>query len=319
MVFSGSALIDLFQSYIRACFDSDGAGPKERLKMAFNCGLLCGLRLKNGISRSDFAKLLGISYNHIHKIETGQREPSLDLLLTISRYTGVPVEAFLEDESSLERMDSPEKATNLIKLINDLNREKFTVKTLKNRVLELEKLRNHILAVNALQEKFITILKQDTSPVEKGKKTAILARSAIRAGEIRFDEVQAALRLSRKMLKQWLVSEKGEYRCKLFDDRNVSATTPMEAGIRLGCFDCQARADEDCRGYGENNYPENLIMLVAMLEANGISGREEQAQLMRESFDMEINAHQLSDAISKQKHGKPVPENLMNMRAYKRA
>jgi transcriptional regulator with XRE-family HTH domain len=286
--------------------------------MPFSCRLLSGLRLKNGISRSDFAKLLGVSYNHIQKIETGQREPSLDLLRAISLYTGVPAGAFLEneDDSSLERMDGPEKTTSLIELINDLNRERFTMKILENRILELEKLRDHILAVNALQEKYITILRQDISHIEKGKKIAALARSTIRAGEIRFDEVQAVLRLSRRTLKQWLESEKGEYRCKLFDDRTVSATTPMEAGIKLGCFDCEARAGEDCRGYGENSYPENLFMLIAMLEANGIHSREEQAQLLRDSFDMDISAHQLSDALSRQKHGKRVPENLVNMRAY---
>jgi len=287
--------------------------------MSFNCWLLTELRLKNGISRSDFAKLLGVSYNHIQKIETGQREPSLDLLRTMSRYTGVAAGAFLEDEfapSSPEKMDGPGKITNLMELIKDLNRERYTMKTLENRILEQDKLRDHILAVNALQEKFIVILKQDTSPVEKGKKTAALARSAIRAGEIRFDEVQAALHLSRRTLKQWLESEKGEYRCKLFDDRTVLATTPMEAGIKLCCFDCEARASEDCRGYGENNYPENLFMLIAMLEANGIHSREEQAELLRNSFDMNISAHQLSDALSRQKHGKRVSENLVSMKAY---
>lgn len=288
--------------------------------MPFNCRLLIGLRLKNGISRSDFANLLGVSYNHIQKIETGRREPSLDLLRAISRYTGVSAGSFLddEDEFSPETMDGLDKTTSLIELINSLNRERYNMKTLENKILELEKLRDHILAVNALQESFITILKQDMSHIEKGKKTAALARSAIRAGEIRFDEVQAILRLNRRTLKQWLESEKSEYRCKLFDDRIVSATTPTEAGIRLGCFDCEARADEDCRGYGENNYPENIFMLIAMLEANGIHNREEQTRLLRDSFDMDISAHQLSDALSRHKLGRRVPENLVNMRTYAR-
>lgn len=288
--------------------------------MPFNCRLLVGLRLKNKISRSDFAKLLGVSYNYIQKLETGQREPSLDLLRAVSRYTGVPAGAFLEDEdeSLLDRMDGPEKATSLIELINDLSRERFTIKTLKNRILELEKLRDHILAINALQEKFISILKQDISHIEKGKKTAALARSTIREGEIRFDEVQAAMHLSRRSLKQWLESEKGEYRCRLFDDRAVLATTPMEAGIKLGCFDCEARAGEDCRGYGENNYPENLFMLIAMLEANGIHSRKEQVLLLHDSFDIDITAHQLSEALSRQKYGRRVSENLVNMGSYER-
>ena len=286
--------------------------------MPFNSRLLTGIRIKKGVSRLDFAKLLGVSYNHIQKIETGQREPSLDLLRAISRYTGVPPGAFIEDESAFERVDGPEKVTSLIELINDLNRERFTIKTLKNRVVELEKLRDHMLAVNTLQEMFICILKQDKSPAEKGKKIASLARSTIRTGEIRFDEVQTTLHLSRRTLKKWLEAEKGEYRCKLFNERTVEATTPMEAGIKLGCFDCEAKACEDCRGYGENNYPENLFILIATLEAHGIHGREEQAQLLRDSFDMNISAHQISVALSRNKQGKSVPESLVNMSTYER-
>jgi transcriptional regulator with XRE-family HTH domain len=277
---------------------------------------LIGLRLKDGISRSDFAKLLGVSYNHIQKIETGQREPSLDLLRKIARYTGVPAGTFIgdEEESSPEDVNGPEKITALMDVISDLNRERFTMKAMESRILGLEKLRDHILAVNALQEKFIIILRQDISHVERGKKMAALARTAIRTGEIRFDEVQAALHLNRRVLKQWLESESGEYRCKLFDGRTVTATTPTEAGIKLRCFDCEARADEDCRGYGESSYPENLFIIIGLLEANGIHGREEQARILRESFDMDITAHQLSDALSRQKNGKPVPEDIVNMR-----
>ena len=288
--------------------------------MPFNCELMIALRVKNGISRVDFANLLGVSYNYIQKIETGRRQPSRDLLLAIAQCTGVPASEFFdgESESYPEMVDGPEKMTNLSALLNDLNREKFNVKTLVNRVVELEKMRDHVLAVNAFQEKYIVILRLDTSSVEKGKKIAALARSAIRAGEIRFDEVQAILRVTRRTLKQWLESEKGEYRCKLFEGRVISATTPTEAGIMLKCFDCEARASEDCRGYGENNYPENIFMLIAMLEANGIYGREQQASLLRDSFDMDISAHQLADAISRQKHGKQVSENIVNM-AYTRA
>ena len=289
--------------------------------MPFNYRLLTELRLKNGISRPDFAKLLGISYRHMHNIEAGVREPSLDLLRAISQYTGAPPGAFLEDESSfetLDTMDGTEKAANLIELIKDLNRERFTVKTFEKKTLDLEKQREHMLAVIALQEKYIELLRQDKSPIEKGKKIAALARSAVREGEIRFDEVQAILRLNRRKLKQLLESEIGEYRCKLFDDRIVTATTPMEAGIKLGCFDCEARADNDCRGFGENNYPENIFMLIAMLEANGIHNREEQARLLRDSFEMDISAHQLSVALWRNREGKSVPEDMVNMRPDKR-
>ncbi|MDR1649894.1 MAG: helix-turn-helix transcriptional regulator [Synergistaceae bacterium] len=283
--------------------------------MPFNFRLLTGLRLKNGVERSDFAKLLGVTYNHVLKIESGKREPSLALLRKIAKYTGAPADAFLgdEDESSPESLNGPGRITCLMDLIDDLNRERFTLKSLERRLLEVEKQRDHILAVNVLQEKFIAMLRQDMSPVERGKKTAALAREAIRTGEVRFDEVQAALHLNRRTLRQWLESEMGEYRCRLFDDRTVMATTPTEAGIKLRCFDCEAKAKEDCRGFGESSYPENLFVLISILEANGIYKRNEQAALLRDSFDMDITPHQLSEALSRQKRGKKVSEDLTNL------
>ena len=61
----------------------------------FNYGLLIGSRLKNKVDRANFAKLLGISYSHLRKIENGKREPSLDTLRKISDCTGVPAGEFL--------------------------------------------------------------------------------------------------------------------------------------------------------------------------------------------------------------------------------
>ena len=288
--------------------------------MSFNCGLLVGLRLKDGIERSDFAKILGVSYNHIQKIETGQREPSLDLLRKIAMYTGVPAGAFIdgEDESSPETVDGLGKTAWITDVLNNLNRERFRMKTLEKNFAESEKLRYHMMAVIELQEKYIVVLMQDISPVEKGKKKAALAREAIRFGELRFDEVQAILHMGRRHLTHLLESEEGEYRCRLFDSA-VTATTPAVAGIMLRCFDCEAKESEDCRGYGEFIYPENIFILVAILEANGIYKREKQVGILRDSFDMDINVRQLADALSKHNHGKRAPEDIVNVKPTLRA
>lgn len=283
--------------------------------MSFNCGLLVGLRLKDGIERSDFAKILGVSYNHIQKIETGQREPSLDLLQKIAKYTGVPAGAFIDDEeeSSLETVNGLGKTAWITDVLNNLNRERFKMKTLEKNFAESEKLRYHMLAVIELQEKYIAILRQDISPVERGKKKAALARETIRFGELRFDEVQAILNMGRRHLTHLLESEEGEYRCGLFD-KAVTATTPAVAGIMLRCFDCEAKESEDCRGYGEFVYPENIFILVAVLEANGIYKREKQVAILRDSFEMDINVRQLADALSKHNHGKRAPEDIVNLK-----
>jgi transcriptional regulator with XRE-family HTH domain len=283
--------------------------------MSFNCGLLVGLRLKDGIERSDFAKILGVSYNHIQKIETGQREPSLDLLQKIAKYTGVPAGAFIDDEeeSFLETVNGLGKTAWITDVLNNLNRERFKMKTLEKNFAESEKLRYHMLAVIELQEKYIAILRQDISPVERGKKKAALARETIRFGELRFDEVQAILNMGRRHLTHLLESEEGEYRCRLFD-KAVTATTPAVAGIMLRCFDCEAKESEDCRGYGEFVYPENIFILVAVLEANGIYKREKQVAILRDSFEMDINVRQLADALSKHNHGKRAPEDIVNLK-----
>ena len=288
--------------------------------MSFNCGLLVGLRLKDGIERSDFAKIMGVSYNHIQKIETGQREPSLDLLRKIALYTGVPAGAFIGDEdgSFPEAVDGLGKTAWITDVLNNLNRERFRMKTLEKNFAESEKLRYHMMAVIELQEKYIVVLMQDISPVEKGKKKAALAREAIRFGELRFDEVQAILHMGRRHLTHLLESEEGEYRCRLFD-RAVTATTPAVAGIMLRCFDCEAKESEDCRGYGEFIYPENIFILVAILEANGIYKREKQVGILRDSFEMDINVRQLADALSKHNHVKRAPEDIVNLKPSRRA
>ena len=288
--------------------------------MSFNCGLLVGLRLKDGLERSDFAKILGVSYNHVQKIETGQREPSLDLLRKIAKYTGVPAGAFIgdDDESSPDAVDGLGKIAWITDVLNSLNRERFRMKTLEKNLAGSEKLRDHMLAVIELQEKYIAVLMQDISPVEKGKKKAALAREAIRFGELRFDEVQAILHLGRRRLTQCLESEEGEYRCRLFD-KAVTATTPAVAGIMLRCFDSEAKESEDCRGYGEFVYPENIFILVAILEANGIYKREKQVAILRDSFEMDINVRQLADALSKHNHGKRVSEDIVNLKPTMRA
>ena len=43
--------------------------------MPFNFGLLREIRLKDGIKREAFAKLLGISDDYLYRYESGLREP----------------------------------------------------------------------------------------------------------------------------------------------------------------------------------------------------------------------------------------------------
>jgi hypothetical protein len=87
--------------------------------------------------------------------------------------------------------------------------------------------------------------------------------------------------------------------------------------VLLTCFDCTPHEKGNCSGYGENSNPENIVMLVVMLEANGINNREEQVQILNESYDMNLTGHQLSDILSKIKHGKRVPKDIFYLKGGK--
>jgi transcriptional regulator with XRE-family HTH domain len=292
--------------------------------MPFNVALLREIREKHGIRRSDFAKLLGISEDYLYRFESSMREPGIDFIEKLAHYSGVPIGAFFgdsgedEDCGFSETPGKPSRIKTLTELLRDLNHERKRRKMEEKRASELEKLLEHMMAVNELSVRFEEILLLELSDPEKAKKIAMLARATAKIGELRFDEIQGLLRLNRSVLKHWLSSEKTSYSCKLDEGKTVLASTPGEAGMRLLCFDCEARANEDCRGYGENNYPENIFVLISLLQANGIYNRKEQAQLLHESYGIELSPHQISELLSRKKHGKPVPENLKNLDIYKR-
>jgi transcriptional regulator with XRE-family HTH domain len=291
--------------------------------MSFNVALLREIRAKHKIRRVDFAQLLGISEDYLYRFESGMREPGVSFIERLSNYSGIPIGAFFEEPGEEDCVlpttpDNPDKIKTLTELLRDLNQERNKRKMEEKRASELEKLLEHMMAVNELSVRFEEILLLELSDPEKAKKIAMLARATAKIGELRFDEIQGLLRLNRSVLKHWLSSEKTSYSCKLDEGKTVLASTPGEAGMRLLCFDCEARANEDCRGYGENNYPENIFVLISLLQANGIYNRKEQAQLLHESYGIELSPHQISELLSRKKHGKPVPENLKNLDLYKR-
>jgi transcriptional regulator with XRE-family HTH domain len=292
--------------------------------MPFNVALLREIREKHGIRRSDFAKLLGISEDYLYRFESSMREPGIDFIEKLAHYSGVPIGTFFgdsgedEDYGLLETPGKPSRIKTLTELLRDLNHERKRRKMEEKRTSELEKLLEHMMAVNELSVRFEEILLLELSDSEKAKRIATLARATAKAGELRFDEIQGLLRLNRSTLKHWLASEKSSYSCKLDKEKTVLASTPGEAEMRLLCFDCEARASEDCRGYGENNYPENIFVLISVLQANGIYNRKEQSQLLHESYEIELSPHQISELLSRKKHGKPVPEGIENLDIHKR-
>lgn len=63
------------------------------------------IRLSLGLSQSELLRRLDaenlIAYSQISGYETGQREPSLQILLRYARVAGVPTEVLIDDELEL--------------------------------------------------------------------------------------------------------------------------------------------------------------------------------------------------------------------------
>jgi hypothetical protein len=108
------------------------------------------------------------------------------------------------------------------------------------------------------------------------------------------------------------------YTCRLFPEKSVSASTPGGAGVKLCCFDCDARDKEDCRGFGNMLHQENAFGIISLLESNGVTNRDEQAEIINRVADREISAHQISDLVSRKKRGLPIPEDLLYLTRGKR-
>ena len=284
--------------------------------MPFNSEVLRTLREKHGMKRSEFAAFLGLSYGGLYKYESGDREPSRGFIEKAAVLLDIPVNDFFADKP--EEFGSPSRVQSLLELINRLNKERFEIKIQAQRIAELEKQNEHLVSISELHTRHVEILLLELPKAERSKKLANLARETARSGEICFEDIIGILKIDRAILRRWLASKKNTYVCRLFIEKTVEAFTPDEAGIRLQCFDCESKANEDCSGYGNTASPGDFFAIIALYEANGIYEREEQARLLHESFNMELTPHQISEYLSRKKTGKPVPADIINLQPYKR-
>ena len=285
----------------------------------FDGSLLKAARLKSGATQDRFASLLGISRNYLYMLESGLRSPGEKLLKKISFCTDVPAQNFIDPQSTFQDVpDDPGKANCYLELTNRLDRERYKNKSLEDRNGELEKLTERLMAHNALLFQANRVSRLDITAPEKAKKNAALAREAAKAGILCFGEIAHALDVEPPVLTRWLKTVKTTYTCRLFPENSVSASTPGGAGAKLLCFDCDAKEKGDCRGFGKEIYPENTFGIVSLLEANGVTNRNEQAEIISRASDREITAHQLSDLMSRKKHGLQIPKDLLYLTRVKR-
>jgi DNA-binding transcriptional ArsR family regulator len=174
------------------------------------------------------------------------------------------------------------------------------------------------MALNGLLFKANRVCRMEISAPEKAKKLAALARETAKAGELCFGEIAHALGVKPAVLTRWLEAVKMTYTCRIFPENSVIASTPGGAGAKLRCFDCDARDKGNCRGFGDIIHPDNAFGIISLLEANGVTNRDEQAEIISKVADREISAHQISDLMSRKKRGLPIPEDLLYLTRGKR-
>ena len=275
------------------------------------------IREKTTLSRSEFADLLGVTENYLYRVESGMRKPSMKLLEAMAELSGVTVRKLTDiaeepDEAEAERAVSA--AHMYIEAITKLRHERHNRKDLEMRNAALEHALEHLWAVVQLHQQFDDIVCQEALPHrQKQQKLEELAKATAEEGEVTFNEMLAIFRVKRAVLKSWLKSGQRTYKCMSMEDREVIASTPGEAALRLCCFDCEYHESRECTGYGNEPRPENLIALLARMEANGIYNRTEQSRLLEESFGIKMSPHQISETVYCHRYGHRVPEKSFHL------
>ena len=290
--------------------------------MVFDFGVVRAIRKRDSIRRAELAKLLGVTDNYLYRLEKGLKQPSLTLIQRISDIIGVPIEYLFQEHAPPEASDGAviyEGARTFVDIMNKVNRERQNRLQVEKRNLELEQTVEHLLSVIHLYMRIADILSQeDLSKSDKMANLEKLARATAIEGEINFNEILSALNIKRSTLRNWLRSQKRPYPCLFVEGGEIMASTPGEAALKLGCFDCEAYESGECRGHGNEKRPENLIVLIARLEANGIINRAEQSRILEENYSVSISAHEISEIVYRNKHDIRMPEGAFNLEANKK-
>lgn len=56
---------------------------------------LIELREEKGLKTREIAEIIGVSYQHYNDVETGRRNPSIDLSIKLSEFFDIPLKKFL--------------------------------------------------------------------------------------------------------------------------------------------------------------------------------------------------------------------------------
>jgi transcriptional regulator with XRE-family HTH domain len=258
--------------------------------------------------------LLGVSDNYLYRIERGMRQPGFELIQQISAVMGVPIGKLVGEQVGMTEGSNPgmcERGCPLADIKDQFTRDRDSLISAEKDNRELKQTVEHLSVLIDLHVRFENIVCDNSlSQSEKMKKLGELAKTAAKEGKASFEEIRIILRIKRATLKKLLRSAKQAYPCVFVEGSEILALTPGGAALQLRCFDCKAFESGECKGYGNEKRPENIIGLVSRLEANGILSRIEQSQIISKSYDTPISEHELSEVIYRYNHDQPIPEGI---------
>jgi transcriptional regulator with XRE-family HTH domain len=278
--------------------------------MPFNFELLREIRQRDSISRVGLASLLGISETYLYMLEKGKKEPSLRLIEKIVQVFGVPAEKLLREETEGEG-GIYDGVSTLVDLRNKLEKERRARLKAERCVLELERKSEHLEALIELHIRFEDILCQTSlTESEKMEQVENLAKTATGERELASNEILTALRVGRSILKNMPHAEKHAYTCKFMKGGKITASNAGEAALCLRCCDCEDFASKKCKGHGNEKRPDNIIELIDRLDANGITNRIEQVEILEKYYNVPLSPHELSEVLYCGKRGLAIPEGI---------
>jgi len=61
------------------------------------------LRDEKELKTREIAEILGISFQHYNDVETGRRNPSIELSMKLAKFFNVPLEKFFDDRTKFKK------------------------------------------------------------------------------------------------------------------------------------------------------------------------------------------------------------------------
>jgi transcriptional regulator with XRE-family HTH domain len=287
---------------------------REDYGMSFNFGLVKEIMRRDSIKRSELASLLGISYTYLYMLEKGLKRPGLELVEKIAKVIGVPVAELLLDETSSDEDgggEAHDNARTLVDLKNKVERERRGRLKAEKSALEQERKNERLESVIGLYKRFGDIVcNVNLTDSEKTEKLEGLSKAAVMEDDLSVSEIIAVTRVKRSVLKKSPQARKRAYRCRFAEGGEIAASNAGEAALCLRCFDCQDFDSGDCRGYGNEKDPKNIITLLARLRMHGVTDAAEHVRILEKFYRLPLTAHELSEVIYRDKNGLPIPKGI---------